>query len=179
MPHCYSFSCIGTNAGFYADLETNCQVSSHSFNLFLFALQFASFLPAVITEYYGWWMWGFSNTKITIVETLILWLTHKGILSPGVSLLSFWWPSRQFLVFKRNNIQPKGMKWFNQEKQTLCYQIKIQFSWSSSPLCCLQVFTCDWWYNVNCAASEDNYDLNTNLYKVSCNLLEDRFLVRS
>ena len=29
-----------------------------------------------------------------------------------------------------------------------------------------QVFTCDWWYNVNCAASEDLYNLNTNLYKV-------------
>ena len=29
----------------------------------------------------------------------------------------------------------------------------------------VKVFTCDWWYNVNCAASEDNYNLNTNLYK--------------
>ena len=32
-----------------------------------------------------------------------------------------------------------------------------------------QVFTCDWWYNVNCAASEDLYSLNDGLYKVdSC-----------
>ena len=29
-----------------------------------------------------------------------------------------------------------------------------------------QVFTCDWWYNVNCASSENLYDLNDNLYKV-------------
>ena len=29
-----------------------------------------------------------------------------------------------------------------------------------------QVFTCDWWYNVNCASSEGLYDLNDNLYKV-------------
>jgi len=28
-----------------------------------------------------------------------------------------------------------------------------------------KVFTCDWWYNVNCAASEDLYSLNDNLYK--------------
>ena len=31
----------------------------------------------------------------------------------------------------------------------------------------IQVFTCDWWYNVNCAASEELYGLNTNLYKVT------------
>ena len=30
----------------------------------------------------------------------------------------------------------------------------------------IKVFTCDWWYNVNCAASEDLYTLNNNLYEV-------------
>jgi hypothetical protein len=30
-----------------------------------------------------------------------------------------------------------------------------------------QVFTCDWWYNVNCAASESMYNLNDNLYRVN------------
>ena len=26
-------------------------------------------------------------------------------------------------------------------------------------------FTCDWWYNVDCGASQDYYDLNNNLFK--------------
>ena len=27
-------------------------------------------------------------------------------------------------------------------------------------------FTCDWWYNVDCGASQDYYDLNNNLFNV-------------
>ena len=44
---------------------------------------------------------------------------------------------------------------------------KVAAEWSSTLYISNdQVFTCDWWYNVNCASSEGLYDLNDNLYKV-------------
>ncbi len=41
-----------------------------------------------------------------------------------------------------------------------------------------QVFTCDWWYNVNCAASETMYNLNDNLYRVSISILFLKRIIR-
>ena len=44
--------------------------------------------------------------------------------------------------------------------------IKYSFVCPNGTMFQQKYFTCDWWYNVDCGASQDYYDLNNNLFKV-------------
>ena len=43
--------------------------------------------------------------------------------------------------------------------------IKYSFVCPNGTMFQQKYFTCDWWYNVDCGASQDYYDLNNNLFK--------------
>ena len=43
--------------------------------------------------------------------------------------------------------------------------IKYSFVCPNGTVFQQKYFTCDWWYNVDCGASQDYYDLNNNLFK--------------
>ena len=76
----------------------------------------------------------------------------------------FWKKLNEFLKFIFNACQvfhiclTSGSSYFG--------LIKYSFVCPNGTMFQQKYFTCDWWYNVDCGASQDYYDLNNNLFKV-------------